>query len=149
MSQEDKYQETLVVKLIYSINNLEKLKTINESLNNYLITDEGYTGDILRIFGEYFIKHNKNKFKIIYENKKLELKDILDNDKILNREEPIKLKLIGIDNITNMSHMFNGCFHLSSFHIFYNNKDINNMIPPNDITSVNNNKNEYLNEEKF
>ena len=52
----------------------------------------------------------------MYNNKKYELKEYFDEiDKNYNHEiKEIKLKLIGINNITNMKDMFYGCIHLSS-----------------------------------
>ena len=66
----------------------------------------GTDGDELRIFGEYFIKQNRNKCKIIYNNKKYKLTEFFEGiDKNLNHKvKEIKLKLFGIkSNNTNIA----------------------------------------------
>ena len=76
---------------------------------NYLLDDEKeYTEDIIRIFGKYFVEQNRNKCKIIYNNKKYKLKEYfgeIDNNYNPKIKE-IKIKLIGIYNIINMKKMF-------------------------------------------
>ena len=68
--------------------------------------------DNIRIFGEEFVKNNKNKCKMIIDNKEYEISETYNienyNDNILE----IKLKLI--ENVTNMSGMFSECKSLSS-----------------------------------
>ena len=48
----------------------EKLKKLKEEYNFSLDDEKEYTEDAIRIFGKYFVKHNKHKCKIIYNNKK-------------------------------------------------------------------------------
>ena len=67
----------------------------------------GYGG--IKLFGSNFVVNNKYKCKIIYNNYESELKEYLDCIK-----GEIKIKLKGINNITNMSYMFSGCNSLSS-----------------------------------
>ena len=65
----------------------------------------------IKLFGELFIKNNKNNCKIIIENKEQEIVEYLnvnENDKIL------KIKLKEIKIITNMSYMFSDCESLKS-----------------------------------
>ena len=67
----------------------------------------------VRIFGKNFVKRNKDKCKIIYNNKEYELTEYFnDIDEDFNSE--IKIKLKGINNISNMSCMFYECKSLSS-----------------------------------
>ena len=40
--------------------------------------EKEYTGELLRIFGSYFVKHNKNNCRIIYKNKLYKLKEYLE-----------------------------------------------------------------------
>ena len=69
----------------------------------------------VQIFGYTFVKNNKDKCKIRYNDKEYELKTYFnDIDKKYNNENIIKIKLKGINKITNMSYMFNGCIALSS-----------------------------------
>ena len=82
----------------------------------FFCDEKEYTEDVIRILGKYFVTQNKNKCKIIYNNKKYELKEYFDEiDTNYNIEiKEIKLKLIGINNITDMQAMFDGCCHLTS-----------------------------------
>ena len=94
----------------------EEMKKLKEKKDFFLDDEKEYTEDVIRILGKYFVKQNKNKCKIIYNNKKHKLKEYFDEiDKNYNHEiKEIKLKLIGINNITNMEKIFYGCYHLSS-----------------------------------
>ena len=97
----------------------DKIKEFKEEIGFLLDNGKEYKEDVIRIFGKYFVKQNKNKCKIIYNNKKYELKEYFDEiDKNYNIEiKEIKLKLIGINNITDMQEMFDGCCHLTSVKI--------------------------------
>ena len=100
-------------------NKKEKLEIFKElkKKGNYFLSDEKeYSDDVIRIFGKYFVKQNKNRCKIIYNNKKYELKEYFDeiNNNYNHDIKEIKLKLIGINNISNFEQMFYGCCHLSS-----------------------------------
>ena len=67
----------------------------------------------IRIFGKYFVNINYQKCKIIYEDREYELTEYInDIDEDFNNE--IKIKLKGINNISNMSYMFYECNSLSS-----------------------------------
>ena len=61
----------------------------------------------IRIFGLNFVKNNKNICKMIIDNKEYEIsvefKVKSNNDNIL------KIKLTGIENVTNMSYIFYEC----------------------------------------
>mgnify|MGYP002623697429 CR=1 FL=1 len=60
-----------------------------------------------------FINNNKNKCKIIYEEKEYEMKENWNiDDKPKN--DILEIKLKRINNITDMSYMFNGCSNLSN-----------------------------------
>ena len=70
---------------------------------------------IIRIFGAKFVENNKNKCKMIIDNKEYEItnKYNIENYK-KNNNNKINIKLKGINNVTNMSYMFYGCSLLSS-----------------------------------
>ena len=72
--------------------------------------------NILQVFGNRFVENNKDKCKIIINNKKYRLTNCLElnTDKIDNNQE-IMIKLTGINNITNASNMFYGCSSLKLF----------------------------------
>ena len=69
--------------------------------------------DNIRMFGENFVKNNKNICYIIYESEKYELMKYF---KINNwrKDKILEIKLIGINNIINASHMFDECESLNS-----------------------------------
>ena len=106
------------LSMIYKPNEKDKKEKIkNLKKERFLLDDEKeYTEDVIRIFGKYFVIRNKNKCKIVYNNKKYQLKEYFDEiDNNYNPEiKEIKIKLNGINNITNLSKMFYGCYHLSS-----------------------------------
>ena len=62
--------------------------------------------DKVKILDEKFIKRNKNKCKIIYNNKIYELKEYFEDIDInYNHKDLIKFKLLFIHNIIDMSYM--------------------------------------------
>ena len=66
----------------------------------------------IRIFGSNFVKNNKNICKMIIDNKEYE---ITEKYKVKSKNNnKLKIKLKGIDNVTDMSYMFEGCSSLSS-----------------------------------
>ena len=69
----------------------------------------------VRIFGEDFINNNIHKCKIIYKEEEYELKEYFEDiDYRYDNKEEFEIKLKGINNITNMSYMFDGCESLFS-----------------------------------
>ena len=78
----------------------DKMKKFKEGIDFLLDDEKEYTEDVIRIFGKYFVEQNKNKCKIIYNNKKYILKEYFDE--IDNNYNPkikeIKIKLNGIKN---------------------------------------------------
>ena len=86
------------INIIYDIS--KKDKDIEEEENT------------INIFGGEFVKNNKSICKMIIDDEEYEIKEKLD---ITNFNKNIlKVKLKGIDNITNMSYMFSCCKLLSS-----------------------------------
>ena len=98
MLKEDKSE----IKLIYNINNKDKEYEEEEEEEE----------QIINIFGAEFVKNNKILRKMIIDEKEYE---ISEKYKITNFNNNIlEIKLKGIDNVTNMNGMFNGCKSLSS-----------------------------------
>ena len=107
----------------------EKLKEFKNIKNLPVIDDKEYSGDVIRILDKYFIKNNKNKGKLIYKNKKYELKEFFEEiDNNYKDKDIIKLKLYGINNISDMSRMLYGYYHLSSFSEINIPQNINDFI---------------------
>ena len=75
----------------------------------------------LKLFGYNFVINNKNKCFINVDGKKLKLSYSIDTDNYKEIKDELEIELIGIDNITNMSYMFNGCNSLLSI------TDLNNF----------------------
>ena len=75
--------------------------------NNKYIKD-----DLLKILGEEFVKNNRNKCKIIYENKEYELEEYINIKN--NKKDKIEIKIKGINNITNIGCIFHKYNSLSS-----------------------------------
>ena len=64
----------------------------------------------IRIFGFYFVENNKNICKIIINDKEYELSERYNVKN--NKNDELKIKLKGIDNVINMNSMFSGCSSL-------------------------------------
>ena len=67
-------------------------------------------GNDIRILGYYFVKNNKNKAKLIINNKKYNLKEFINNKIFIN--DKIKINIILSKDITNINHMFKNCAKL-------------------------------------
>ena len=126
--KKDKY-----IEMIYKPNEnkkekKEKIEELEKTGWFKLNSDIKYKEDAIRIFGRYFIQQNKNKSKIIYNNKLYELKEYFNEIAGLYNHDikDIKLKLIGINYLTNMKKMFHGCYHLSSISEIKN-KNVQNI----------------------
>ena len=98
-----------------------------------------------RLFSDYFIENNKDKCKIMYNEKEYELTkyfEIDNNLNNLNNDNIIKIQLKIDNNITDIANMFNGCETLLSFRDISNLNDCNNVNKPlNDSEYIN-----YINE---
>ena len=121
-------------KIIKNNNKNEENKDIYKKNNNdeitiiYKINKEDTK---IKLFGEGFIKNNKDKCKYIYEDKEYELEEYF---KLSNyNKDKLEIKLKGINNITNIitniRDMFYECSSLSSLpDIFnWNTSNVTNM----------------------
>ena len=77
---------------------------IDEITLKYKSTDYK-KGDKIKLFGEIFVKNNKDKCKIVFNKTEYELVDYFELPEINNSKE-IEIKLKGVQNITNISGMF-------------------------------------------
>ena len=68
----------------------------------------------IRIFGSEFVKNNKNICKMIIDNKEYEITEEYNIKNNNNNNNKLKIILKGIDNVTDMSYVFDGCSSLSS-----------------------------------
>ena len=141
-------KKDIIFKLIYNPNEKlgEKYKIISGlEMQGFILNDKD---NDLRIFGKEFVKHNKKNCKIIYNNKRYELKEYFkDIDKDYKNKEIIKLKLIINNGIINMSEMFYECYHLISISEYLKKK--NNQNYTNNIFSTYNLDSSFNKENQF
>ena len=100
---------------------------INEINAIYIIDKKDKIKGKIKIFGDEFVKNNKNNCRIMINKKQYSLRN---EYKIINyNKNKIKIKLIGIRNITNMSCIFAECETLYSLPDIskWNTRYINNM----------------------
>ena len=110
----NKEEEIIQDKILNIENNNNVINKQNEDITDEIIYKPNKDGKV-RIFGEKFVKNNKQNCKIIYNNKEYELKEYInDIDKEYNNKDEIKIKLKGINKVTDMRDMFSYCNTLSS-----------------------------------
>ena len=120
------------IEKLVSINKFKKIDDcsgefnmtyINRSLKSKITKDKmkelenAVSGKISinKIFGEKFVKNNKDKCHIIINGQKLELVSYYKIDNLMENVDSINIKLIGVNNLTDLSYMFAGCISLYSF----------------------------------
>ena len=67
----------------------------------------------IRILGNEFVKNNKNKGKLIINNKKYNLKESINSKEI--KDSIVKINMILIKELSNFSHLFENCKELEEF----------------------------------
>ena len=169
----DKNLDKIKIKLVCFCKNIEILNLINgcESFNKVYKYEKDKNGNdnikipfynsslmlyanspnegIIKIFGEEFIKNNKNKCIIIYKNKIYPLKEyfyLSDTEK----EKFLEILIIEIDNISDKSYMFHNCDLLIAFLLIENNfdnLDNSNTNNTNEIPKKDKNNSKSLNEQ--
>ena len=110
--------------MIYNIPKKDELDEHKRDIEVYKVK---FWGDIkykseLRIMGEYFCRNNKNKGKLIINNKKSEIKEFINIENIKKRQ--IKIKMLLNKNLYNKSYMFKDCKTLLELKINNNLEDI-------------------------
>ena len=63
----------------------------------------------IKIFGSDFVKNNKNKLKIIYEDTEFDLQEEFNLDNSFNQKDMLVIKIKGLSYTTDLSYMFNNC----------------------------------------
>ena len=91
----------------------------------YKIDKSLVDNNILKILGKTFVKNNRNKAKLIIENKKYNLKDFIKLNNFKKSE--LKIDILLRQDISNISYMFNKCESLLEILMKNNiqNKEIN------------------------
>ena len=101
------------ITIIYDYNK-SKYININIDYKEKIKKEIGETISREKLFGERFVKNNKNKCKMIINGKTEEICSYLKNyHEILNKGK-LEIKLIYIKNISDISFMFSGCLSLIS-----------------------------------
>jgi len=85
--------EDITINIIYNINKHDRKRNVH-------------------LFGSKFVENNKNICKMIIDNKEIEMIEKYNIKNYTNDE--LKIQLKGINNITNLNHMFYECSSLSS-----------------------------------
>ena len=127
-----KNREKKIAKLAYDIKSDIMLK--DKDYDYYTrISKKDFANNIdynkLRIFGDKFVKNNKKKCKIIYNNKEIELKEFHKFKNIRLYGKPIiKIYLKLVSFIINIEEMFSNCESLKYIRYFnWDMKYIKNM----------------------
>ena len=95
--------------------NENKVNNLNyDILNNYitLIYKINEKDSKIKIFGYDFVENNKENCFILYKNEKYNLCEYLSGK--FNLNDTLMIKLVGINNIKNISCMFHKCSSLFS-----------------------------------
>ena len=104
---ESQFSKILKIYSKLEDHNYDNINSDNSILIQYKIDEKR-----IKIFGNEFVKNNKNKCKMKICNIEYEITAEYNAENYNNNK--LEIKLIGIDNITDASHMFNGCRSLSS-----------------------------------
>ena len=97
-----------IITIIYEVNKEEEEDEEEDDSEN----EENENR--IKLFDSDFVNNNKEKCKIIYNDKEMELKEYFDLENYDNNEHLLTIKLKGINNITNASGMFFECSSLLS-----------------------------------
>ena len=99
------------ITIIYDYN---KSKDINNDDKERFKKEIGETISREKLFGERFVKNNKNKCKMIINGKEEEICSYLSNYHEYLNKGKLEIKLIDFKNISDISYMFSGCLSLIS-----------------------------------
>ena len=102
-------------KMVYKIKDNKESLLFYENKYKEILDDNQ-----LRILGKEFVKNNRNKGKLVINNKKCELKEFMEINDIKNNNE-LKIGIVFSKNIYNRSDMFNKCVSLLKFYSFNDN----------------------------
>ena len=101
--------EKNVITIIYDYNKSKDIKIDDrESIKKEL----GETISREKLFGERFVKNNKNKCKMIINGKKEEICSYLPNYHENLNKGKLEIELVDVKNISDISYMFSGCLSL-------------------------------------
>ena len=109
----------------------ENIKNENEDIDEIIIRYEigdFQTSKFTNLFGQKFVKNNKDKCKIIIKGEEIELSSRLNIDKSqVDNNNILEVRLKGIKQITNLSDMFSWCPPFSVDMSKWNTENITDM----------------------
>ena len=90
-----------------NINDNKKMnsKKLNSMTIRYKINEKDKT---LRLFGDEFVKNNRNNCIIILDGKNQQLTECINIDEKMRKNRYVEIQLNEINTVTNMSHLFCG-----------------------------------------
>ena len=94
---------------------IEEKNKIDESNNITLIYKIKEKETKIHIFGKMFVKNNKKECKFLCEGKLYDLNEYFDLSNYDKTKDILLIKLIGVNNIKNMTEMFYQCSSLLCF----------------------------------
>ena len=100
----ERYKMILTTKVNKELKDEKTELYIEEKVKDEMLNDN------IRILGHDFVKNNKNKAKLIINNKKYGLKDFVNYKEFIN--DKIKINMILSKDISNISYMFKNCVKL-------------------------------------
>jgi len=109
----DRYKMIYITKTNKELEDKIKIDNVYIFKENIINENNGYN---LRILGKDFVKNNKNKGKLIINNKKYKLKEFIGGER---KSYQIKINIILIRELSHLNHMFENCLKLKE--ICFNN----------------------------
>jgi len=122
-----KINNALKKLFILLVNIYNKMDLNNQISLIYDVNENDKKEGKVKILGKEFVDNNKNKCKILFENKEFELSEYFSLEKL--KINFLDLKLKGIEGVRDISHIFNSCNSLSSLSDLseWDTKNITNM----------------------
>ena len=93
------------ITIIYDFNKSKDFIIDDKDVEN-IKQELGETISKEKLFGEIFVKNNKNICKIIIGNEIRDISSYLEDYQNYVNEDKLQIKLIGINNISDASYMF-------------------------------------------
>ena len=128
----------------------------NKNYANFQLEYKAKKGSLIKLFHSWFRDKNKDKCKIIYNEKEYDLMEYFKFDNNYNDNDSFKIQLRINNNITDLSFMFFRCEELLSISDLsvdnFNIKDINKSFDGNNFNNSSeksDNSNEIYKSETF
>ena len=103
-------------KILYLYNEMESTNLETEINYEFIPFEENDEGKSIPIFGEKFINNNLYKCKLIFNDYEYDLSHKFYISDLTYDEDKFSIILKGINNVVNMSSMFEGCKEIKSLY---------------------------------